>query len=687
MASSGSITKYFNYNGWTRSTGHAYPLAERTTPVEDHTYGSILGLTFAWQTESQDISKGETTISWSLRAFVPSTLTNITEPVGLMGIAADRIFGNGVKLTLGTDHLSDLRPSVQEDVYIQFGNNELDLDYSTATYKADLTPGSTVELKTGTYTIEHLDTGKASGLAVECGVYVKNVWDASGNPYFLGDVWPTGSAYNEDMGARATITTSIIVDDLPYYAQITSAPDFTDEDSPVISYVIPRGVTEAQVCISFTGGNDDISYRTIDLQSTSYTFEFTTADKLALWSLLDQGITSTTMRFYIKSNFVLNDAAGGASSGTQWHYVTRTVSLVNYEPVLSPTVVDANEKTLALTGNANILIRYASTASFNSYAVARKGANISTQYVKNGEVFNYDTAGEIEGPTSNTFYFSATDNRGHTTKDAVVFSIDDGNFIEYVKPTVSAIVGDMTATGEVEVTINGKYFSGNFGATHNTLTVGYTLSENNGEPTQHTIGAVEPTMSGNDYTYTFTITGLDYTSVYEVSINVADKILTEGTITNVVLASTPVFDWSNKDFNFNVPVNLGDGFTYPQRMIWRGELQLGADDVIELEGDDVISKQPTGIVLVFSLYRDGAAENASLHSFFVSKTEVTTLFTYSPHMFMMGINSNLSVFGSKYVYIGNARISGFSGNTASGTAACGITFDNSKFVLRYILGV
>lgn len=468
---------------------------------------------------------------------------------------------------------------------------------------------------------------------------------------------------------------------------IINAPNFTDEDSPTITYTCPAGsyATSIQAAISFTGGNDDVKYRDIPKgsggsETLSYTFNFTTADKNALWSKLNEGSYTTSVRFYIKT--VINGT-------TYWDYVTRTLTFINYTPTLSPTVYDVNEKTLALTGNKNKLIRYMSTAYFDTGAQARKGATLDTQYVRNGDVTVTDQqTGTIEGVTSNTFYYSATDSRGNTERDFTVFNINNGYFIEYVKLTCNVSADQMTAEGNINITVTGKYYRGSLGATQNSLSLRYSLNKENTEDIWTDLGTVTPTVdSDNNYTYTFTISGLDYLSVYKLSVCAKDKVMAEESVARYTLASTPVFDWSKNDFNFNVPVNMTQGYMYPQTILWTGESQLGASDTITL--NEPINKQASGIVLIFSLYRDGKAEDVSVHSFFVSRVQTQYLFggAVCPNLFMMGINSNLSIFGSKYVYISNTTLRGFSGNTSSGTSQCGITFDNSKFVLRYVLGV
>lgn len=48
--------------------------------------------------------------------------------------------------------------------------------------------------------------------------------------------------------------------------------------------------------------------------------------------------------------------------------------------------------------------------------------------------------------------------------------------------------------------------------------------------------------------------------------------------------------------------------------------------------------------------------------------------------------SRFDVMASKYVYVSDNKVSGFAHNNSSGTNN-GITYDNSRFVLRYIIGI
>lgn len=98
-----------------------------------------------------------------------------------------------------------------------------------------------------------------------------------------------------------------------------------------------------------------------------------------------------------------------------------------------------------------------------------------------------------------------------------------------------------------------------------------------------------------------------------------------------------------------------------------------------------ISAQPTGIVLVFSQYKNGAVSNASFHCRFIPKSMVT-LHSGVAQCIQLS-TSNLDIFATKYLYISDSKITGHDNNTLTFTGDSGITATNSAFVLRYVIGV
>ena len=100
-----------------------------------------------------------------------------------------------------------------------------------------------------------------------------------------------------------------------------------------------------------------------------------------------------------------------------------------------------------------------------------------------------------------------------------------------------------------------------------------------------------------------------------------------------------------------------------------------------------ISKQPNGIVLLFSRYDDGTKDD-NFNTFFISKKEVA-LKAGCGHTFTM-FRSATNPFKEacvKYLYINDTNIVGHDYNSYAGTGECGITYNNKAFVLRSVIGV
>ena len=97
-----------------------------------------------------------------------------------------------------------------------------------------------------------------------------------------------------------------------------------------------------------------------------------------------------------------------------------------------------------------------------------------------------------------------------------------------------------------------------------------------------------------------------------------------------------------------------------------------------------ISEQPTGIYLVFSRYDNGAPLDHNFNCFFVPKMAVSL---HSGCNFVFTMNTNIfNVICAKSLTIYDDHIEGDNTNKASGTNN-GVTFDNTRYVLRYVIGV
>lgn len=74
-----------------------------------------------------------------------------------------------------------------------------------------------------------------------------------------------------------------------------------------------------------------------------------------------------------------------------------------------------------------------------------------------------------------------------------------------------------------------------------------------------------------------------------------------------------------------------------------------------------MSEQPSVIVLVFSRYVDGAAQNYGFNSFFISKMLVSE-HEGKGNVFTLNSSAIFGVLAAKYLYIHDDKITGAEGN-------------------------
>ena len=236
---------------------------------------------------------------------------------------------------------------------------------------------------------------------------------------------------------------------------------------------------------------------------------------------------------------------GSTKIGSKTCSFTATVPESASKPTLSPTVVDNNSTTTALTGDSSKFIKYYSNASVSTGASARNSATLKSQKITCGSKSISSASGTINKVESGSFKFSATDSRGYTTSQTVTKTL-----INYVKLTCSINASAASTSGVAELKISGNYWDGNFGVTNNTLTVQYRYKEQDGTYSNWTNSSASVDKSNNTYSTTVTISGLNYLNAYTFQARVIDKIATV-TSTEQTRKTVPVFDWGKNDFKVN----------------------------------------------------------------------------------------------------------------------------------------
>ena len=379
--------------------------------------------------------------------------------------------------------------------------------YSSST-RIDLYNGT--HIADGTITIAHNSNGTKSFTAsIEAGIYL----------------------YAVNCTGSATFT----LDPIPRKATISSAPNFTDEQNPTIIYsnLAGNAVEALDACISLTGATDNIKYRSISKTGTSYTFNLTDAERNVLRAATSTSNT-VTAHFYVRTKI---------AGEYHYSYLIKTLTIVNANPVISPTITDTNSSTISLTGDSSKLVRYYSNAKITMGVSALKSATISSKSVTNsGKTLTAD--GTIGAVNSGSFVFVATDSRGNSATKTV-----NQTMVDYVH--LSCIISNdkPTVDGKFTFKVTGNYFNGSFGLVNNTLTVYYRYKINGGTYVNDWSN-MSITKSGNTYIATANLTGLDYQTTYVFEAYAVDKLDTVYSAAKNIKAS-PVFDWGPNDFNVN----------------------------------------------------------------------------------------------------------------------------------------
>lgn len=355
-------------------------------------------------------------------------------------------------------------------------------------------------------------------------------------------------------------------------AYIETAPNFTDEDNPTITYVNPFGndVEALEACISFTGGNDDVPYRAISKTGTSYTFNLTEEERETLRNTTFNPDGTRTIAFYIRTKI---------NNNTYWSSSIKTLTLVNGAPVVEVSLYDTNEKTNVLTGDpTKRFVQGFSNVSYSISAYGSKGASIASYRVECGPYLNTAEVGIFNGFNPNgatAMRFTVTDSRGIVTVKELKFTVVKHE-LPYVWMNDAQKVE--TSSGGIYFDVYGAYFAdwfdgttnGSLGGKKNRVIVQYRYkiqgSEDDYTEWRDNTGTITTKMGGEPedewwtnqgyelYESTVSIEGLDYTATYVIQIRAIDLAVSENTPSEeYILNMVPVFHWGKGDFTTNVP--------------------------------------------------------------------------------------------------------------------------------------
>lgn len=258
--------------------------------------------------------------------------------------------------------------------------------------------------KTGTMTITHNQDGtKNVAMSVRAAIYSASV--------------------------NCTGSKTFTLNKINRRADILTAPDFTDVENPVITYINYAGdlVDSLQACISLDGETALVPYRNIDKLSDSYTFELTQAERNLLLSSCPN---SNTLNVY----FIVKT---GISGQDFYSSMQKVMTVVDASPTITgASYKDTNSTTTAITTSDQQIIQELSTVSFEfstlsafKYATLT-GIEITVNSVTVSDTLSGSTIlnkviafGGVNSSNDVTAEIKLTDSRGNVTTQSLNLTI------------------------------------------------------------------------------------------------------------------------------------------------------------------------------------------------------------------------------------------------------------------------
>ena len=457
-------------------------------------------------------------------------------------------------------------------------------NYSTITWVLSSVGGS----------VNYYDTGPTTVKINNEQVYYKarTAWSSYAFPAKKGSVSGSYTVYHDDEGkasipvfletaiynsTKRTVNKTWELDTIPRGAKVLTVPsDFTDSETPLITYSNPLGdsVDKLEACITTADGITIlVPYREISKTADSYFFELNDGEYDYLMDYM-WNTHYLDIRFYIRTTI----------NGKQFlHSLPSGINIVNANPEIDAiNIADIDERTLAITGDGDILIKGHNTVSIEIKPWIKKDArfvscevlcgNQSVEAQMESDGYCRATLQDVE---DGEFNIIITDSRGY-----YLDTYWNLQLVDYVDITCSQevsieLVGEEEAN--VHLTVKGNYYNSDFENSDNDYFFYYRYSENGGQYTDWIEFEYAATEFYDDGTYMdqATIYGLNYDSTYTIQCKAAD-MLTEDITTEYTVKLVPVFDWGENDFNFNVPVSF-QGYTMVDMPIEEGTEAMGTN--------------------------------------------------------------------------------------------------------------
>lgn len=324
-------------------------------------------------------------------------------------------------------------------------------------------------------------------------------------------------------------------------AKLTETPDVNIGSAHTIKWTNPSGATTTLALYKTDGRTLVYNVGTVTGTSKSVT---PTASEI--YKLIPNSSS-------IKLRYVITTTANGKS---YTNYKECTFSVTNSNPTFSNfTYADTNSKTIALTGNNQIIIKgYSSVKGIISVAnkaIAKNSATISKYRLVIGESqkeANYSSNTEvgitIANANNNVFNMYAIDSRGNST----LKTISPSTYKTYSDIAIKTAVAEREDNGigsRVILSFSGSIWNNNFGTIQNEIvSCKYKYKKTTDSIWITGKTDITPVISGQTFNKTVEIKGdlgaegFDIKSSYDLQIIISDK-LSSYTINTLIGTGTP----------------------------------------------------------------------------------------------------------------------------------------------------
>lgn len=433
-------------------------------------------------------------------------------------------------------------------------------DIAKRTLTISVDTGSTITVNRTTSPVGYATGNLSNGSSIYDGDILKITFAPKTNYKLLTNTvnnttFTSGNTHTVSGNVTAKATSQVL-------ASSISASDANVEAVSTIK--VTRYSTSYYHSIKFVYGslsgyiNRDGSISSKEEKFTDETINFTLPT--SFYREMPRNATATcTLTCYTYANSTSTTLLGNATTCN----FTVTVSREKSSPEIEECLI-TSDNTTYLTGDNTILVKHLSDVAISVTAKSKNDSFIEKITINNDVFNNVNTAHvSYSKITTDEFNITAIDTRGYDVKMTPAVEM-----IPYLPLTLNATITRKPPSGEgtnseIMVSFNGNYFNGSFGKVDNSLRVDFCYKQKSDAtfPDEWVTISSSDYMVGADKFYTNIEISLgenyDYQVIYDFKIRVTDATGESYAVVQDIqtLPVIPVFDWGEKDFNFNVPVS------------------------------------------------------------------------------------------------------------------------------------